>query len=446
VRRGIVSSGLAAIVALAAASPAAAAGPTQVQSPLEGSTIEAATPVRVRVQESCGTLTQDTAGSVDARLSADGGSTFPGSDAVALERDKACSSGSEYSEWGGASVDPTAPTAFFGADPAPMCNGRWRVQARADGGSWGTGVSFTVSLAPAAPAGVTVTVRGDDVEVSWTANREPDLTGYRLERRRAGSSSWSEVVTLTGTATSDTDVSAGDWEYRVVALRGDGIGSPPCEDATPDLDAESAVHTASVGDPDPSTSPSPDPSASPGTDGGDSGDGGDTSDGETDGTSSGDDGGTAGDGGSSDGGTDGGSDGDGSDGTSSTAGDGSTTTGGSSRRVGAPPPATRSGPDLDAPALPGIVDPGQQERYYGEDDEYSDALDFGTVEEVEASETRSRSTTSLRTRVVPQAVQEFVSRYVDPDRVLKPIAAGLVLVAFALHLRLWSREHDAAGR
>src|SRR5690606_21044487 len=111
----------------------------------------------------------------------------------------------------------------------------------------------------------------------------------------------------------------------------------------------------------------------------------------------------------------------------------------------APPSAlgTAAGPDVDVPMVPGADAPQvaseQRERYYGEGDEYSDELDFGDLGAVEAI---GEDGTSLETRVVrvPGALQSILGEELDLGRILGPVAAGLILLAFALHLRRWTRE------
>lgn len=434
VRRAILAVCAAATLVAGSALPATASGSVNVERPFEGSIITSATAVVVAVQEDgCGGALEDPAtASVDARLATHDGQPFPGSHEAALQRNGDCA---DTTRWGGVSVDPAAPMAFFGSGAAPMCNGRWRLQARADGGSWGTGASFQVRRPPAAPADVAAQASGDLVKVTWTKNREPDLAGYRVERRYDGGT-WLAAgsVAPSTTSLSDDDVSAGTWEYRVVALRPDGDGQQACQDTEPDLETASASRQVTVAEqPAPGASPSPSPS--PRTGGG-STDGSSSDGSEDSGGTTGDD--TSSDGSSEPGTTDGG---DWTTGGSDTTSSGSTDGSSSGRRIAAPPAATRTGPDTSAPVLPEVAGPGQpRERYYGEDEEYDPALDFGGAEPVEGSETRSRTRTTVAERMVPQAVQDLVARYVDPHRVLKPIAAGLVLVAVAMHLRRWSRE------
>ena len=82
--------------------------------------------------------------------------------------------------------------------------------------------------APAAPTGLGA-VRGDGrVDLSWTANTEPDVATYRVLRDGV------EVATVAGTAYSDTgrtnDVT---YTYRLVAVDTHGNRSPTTTPAAP---------------------------------------------------------------------------------------------------------------------------------------------------------------------------------------------------------------------
>ncbi|HUP24048.1 MAG TPA: CARDB domain-containing protein [Thermoanaerobaculia bacterium] len=103
-------------------------------------------------------------------------------------------------------------------------------------------VSVTVLVdhtAPAAPQGLVATVTGDDVELTWQPNGEPDLLGYVLLRdgtpvgaaASAGGTDLRELA-LPGTSFLDAERPDGSYSYQVVALDAAGNASPPSPPAT----------------------------------------------------------------------------------------------------------------------------------------------------------------------------------------------------------------------
>jgi chitodextrinase len=75
--------------------------------------------------------------------------------------------------------------------------------------------------APAAPTGLAAVAGGGQVTLSWTANTEPDIAGYRVLRDGA------TVATVTGTAHTDTGLTDDTtYAYALVAVDTHGNTSP----------------------------------------------------------------------------------------------------------------------------------------------------------------------------------------------------------------------------
>jgi hypothetical protein len=93
-----------------------------------------------------------------------------------------------------------------------------RVEATANGGATDKQViNVALDDPPQSPTGLDHWVSGQTVSLTWTANPEPDIIGYRVEVS-TGDDAWSAVTQTTHTAYSG-DVDPGSYEYRVVALR-----------------------------------------------------------------------------------------------------------------------------------------------------------------------------------------------------------------------------------
>jgi fibronectin type 3 domain-containing protein len=74
---------------------------------------------------------------------------------------------------------------------------------------------------PGAPTGLTATDTGSGVQLTWTANPETDLAGYRLQRATSAGGSYTLLGPFTHTATSylDAAVAAGNtYFYRLYAV------------------------------------------------------------------------------------------------------------------------------------------------------------------------------------------------------------------------------------
>lgn len=107
----------------------------------------------------------------------------------------------------------------------------------------GSNASHTITVytnnAPSAPTGVTASASDGTISVSWSANPEPDILGYRVER---DSGSGYSTVAETGSTSFSQKPSPGTYSYRVVALRSSpvssgGIASSPSAPAAATIQA-----------------------------------------------------------------------------------------------------------------------------------------------------------------------------------------------------------------
>lgn len=427
----ILSAAVAATALLP--STAHAAVTATMQSPGPEATVSV--PVELRVQVSREFLDPETQ-RVGVRLSADGASPVPGTQAASLTCVSGC--GSTDSVWGGAMFHPATGAPFAAA---AVCNGRWYLQPSVDGGSYRSGVPITVS-APGSPAtSVRVSIDANTATVTWTRAPEPDLAGYRIERRVDGAG-WRDVAAVEPRTSRyvDEGLAPDSYEYRVVTLRPDGRTSNgpagPCADQDPDLETVSASSRGRVTTPLPSPSPSPSPDPADDGDTGREGSDGAGGDGSADepGTSTGGDGGTddAGTGGTDPAGSPDG-DGDPTDGDAASPAPGSNTR----TRVGAPPSARGSRLDADA-SVPSQPEP--EARYFGDGEGFEDEIDYGDADGVVAADDADELAAEGTGTWVEGGISVFRERFVDPERVLRPIATGLVFLTFGLHLRRWMRE------
>ncbi|MEX2587295.1 MAG: hypothetical protein WD602_04785 [Actinomycetota bacterium] len=107
-------------------------------------------------------------------------------------------------------------------------NGGYDIEATAvvDTGLLSGPKTFRASVAnvllnnpPAAPTGVSVSLQGETPMVTWKANSEPDLTGYRVLRAVA-SGSFEQVGSVKTNKFTDSEAPAGlALRYQVVAVR-----------------------------------------------------------------------------------------------------------------------------------------------------------------------------------------------------------------------------------
>jgi subtilisin family serine protease len=73
------------------------------------------------------------------------------------------------------------------------------------------------TAAPAAPTGLTATAGDAQVALDWANNTEPDLAGYRVQRKNADGT-WSPLATVTASAYTHTGLTNGTaYTYRVTA-------------------------------------------------------------------------------------------------------------------------------------------------------------------------------------------------------------------------------------
>ncbi len=87
------------------------------------------------------------------------------------------------------------------------------------------------TTAPTAPSGVTATVDGTAVDLSWLPSSDATgVTGYEVHRTAADAAPLgpsTRVASVSGRAARETGVEPGTWTYRVVALDAAGNASPP---------------------------------------------------------------------------------------------------------------------------------------------------------------------------------------------------------------------------
>lgn len=92
-----------------------------------------------------------------------------------------------------------------------------KVEATSNGGATDRKfINVKIDNAPSTPSNFTHSVRGQTVSLSWAANPEPDITGYRLEVGSGGT--WSVLKETTSTSYA-AEVAPGTYQYRVSALR-----------------------------------------------------------------------------------------------------------------------------------------------------------------------------------------------------------------------------------
>lgn len=439
---------LAALTVLASALPAGtahAAGTGRITSPPAEAAVAQSTAIVVEVSGDADrddVLAPPPPHEVQVRLATPSGAQMmAGTHPVTMTCEADCNA---TSTWTAPHLDPATLAPF--ADTT-SCNGGYTIQVRVDGGAW-TGHGIRVARAPAAPRNVEVAADVGEATVTWGAASDPDVVGYRVQRRVDGGA-WRTAATRPASARSltDTEVEPGAVDYRVVTLKGDGRvdGAPvaPCADPEPDLGTASAPVGTTV--PSPRSSDPSDPSGPSGpsrpapTSDDEAGD--DGAPGSTDGAEGSD--------GSDGEGTAEATDGPGTGGQDDEPGDGDEGAASAPRRSGtrvAPPTAVNAGsrPRVDVGDVPGADDPqvaNERESYYGEGEEYSDELDFAGLGGVDGLGGVEAAGPTVETRVVrvPGGLQSILGEELDLRRLALPIAAGLIMVALALHLRRWVR-------
>lgn len=90
--------------------------------------------------------------------------------------------------------------------------------------------------APATPMGLVARALAAVAQLSWTANSEPDLEGYRLQRF-VPAEGWTEIAQLDGTATSyeDPEREIGSHRYRLLAMDVSGNASDASNEAVAEV-------------------------------------------------------------------------------------------------------------------------------------------------------------------------------------------------------------------
>ena len=228
--------------------------------------------------------------------------------------------------------------------------------------------------------------------VAWRPNAAPDLTGYRVERR-LGSGPWriaQDKIKPDRNYITDTVATFGSYQYRVTAVRPAGDGSKELRTRTSPPSRRFNLQPASQ--------PAPPQGADPGDGGSDAATG---------------DGSTAGDG------SDAGSSGD---------------SGGSVPPVSGPPSTTDgfSTQTDDTTQDPGVAPPP------GFEDTYKGPLDYN----VEQDEVTERVPVDVAQPEGPDdsGTLTVLNRAIDQQRVLPPLAGGLILVVSAAHVLRYLNE------
>ena len=119
------------------------------------------------------------------------------------------------------------------------------------------------TTAPAAPTGLTATVDGGDVDLSWTAPADDDVAGYRVHGAAASpvttdGAALSGAEPVAATSFTDTTLAAGESRtYAVVAVDAAGNVSDASGEATAQVPADPGPADPGPADPGPGPDPGP---------------------------------------------------------------------------------------------------------------------------------------------------------------------------------------------
>ncbi len=403
---------------LLAASPAMATVKATWTSPTDNSTFTTTNPIDFTVSLDRGLLTDSTAVNLSIAV--------PGPQPGPFTRDTASGSDRDLKF----TFTPACPNqaGACAAGSAPAYNGRYT--ASLTGATTG---SRTINLAipPAAPTGVTATASGTHrVRVSWSANVEPDLTGYDVFT--------DEGTTVAANLPKDQTFfefdlpSSGYGGTHGYVVRAHRLACSNCPSPAGDAQLDSPMsQPATVTFDEPGTSPSPTP---------DPGSGGGSTSGGGYGNGSGNGNNGNGNGNGSSGGSDPSASPSADTGYNSGNSGGSFSSGNTSKQT-AQDQRTAFGllfksfsPKLGAPKLPPLP------KFAGEaplpEGTYDPMLDYGSSTVTE--QTRVAAGDSITSQLVDSVTSAFEGR-----KLYRSIAIALLLLLAAGHLRLWLRHPDA---
>jgi hypothetical protein len=328
-----------------------------------------------------------------------------------------------------------------GQGAVPAYNGRYT--AALTGGATGSR-TVVLQVPPTAPTGVTATATGQHrVKIAWSANAEPDLTGYDVYTAQGAS-----IVTNlpTGQLSYEFDLPSsgygGEHSYVVRAHR---LTCGNCDGSTSQLDSPFS-DAASVT----LTEPTPPPGGGDGGNGGGNGTGGNGSGNGGDTTGGGYNGGdTTGSGGDTTGGDSTGGDPSGGTGGSGDDGYNGSNTGGRFSSGGNTPAATAAqqrtafgltfksfSPKLGAPKLPPLPKFAAPTVTIPEGT-YDPLLEYGEQTVVVPDKVASGG--GVTSMLVDSLTTAFEGR-----KLYRSIAMALLLLLAAGHLRLWLRHEPTA--
>ncbi|MDP8960272.1 MAG: hypothetical protein M3N32_01385 [Actinomycetota bacterium] len=249
-RSSLVVLAAALVGTFLTALPATAAMNANVEAPTHGQEITKDAPVQARVLLE--RLASDPAvTSVAVQLFRDG--THYSRTPLRCASNDGCTSSSQT--WVGQ----------FDPQPQPIRNGMYNLQVKVNDGTFADKINVYLSLPPSPVTNLQASPQGRAVELAWKKAPEPDISGYRVERRTG--ETWERVTRLGPEATSYTDrPPAGTYSYRVVSVRKNGK-----QDA--ELTAASGASKSTVVAPpkEPTTSAPTKPDAPASTQGGNAG-------------------------------------------------------------------------------------------------------------------------------------------------------------------------------